>query len=170
MWGLSDVCYDRFDGSEREGNANAFLDDILSSLNSEGIEDAIVDEDCFLSPECLQEVLTPPSQEKWKDFLSATNPAVVTIDSAKTVQWKLAQKEIEHTRANLMAELGVQTFQDVTIDAITMHCIGPESATGIFCARASTSARRLTSSSWALSFFKLHTKYQLPSCSILDPN
>ena len=128
MWGSSDSYYDD-DGRD----SDEFLDDILAPLSSEGIEDIIVGEDCFLSPDCLKECLTPPpSQEKWKAFLSDTNPAVITIDSAKNVQWRLAQKEIEHVRANFMAELEIQNFREVTLDAIIMYCIGPESATGIF--------------------------------------
>lgn len=130
MWGSSDAYYNQSDTRDSD-----FLEDVLSpSFNLDGMEDTLEGaDDCFLSEECLQEILTPPpSQDKWKDFYSTDNPSLITIDASKDYQWKLAKQEVEHVRANVIDELGVDEFKDVTIELILMHCLGPESPTGLF--------------------------------------
>ena len=58
------------------------------------------DEDHFLAP----------STESWKDFLPFENHAVITMDSSKDIQWKLAKEEIVHVRQRLMSLLSVESL------------------------------------------------------------
>ena len=51
-----------------------------------------------LSPEELDAFLNPPSLDQWNDLLHFDNPSFITIDSAKTRQWKIAKSEIMHVR------------------------------------------------------------------------
>eukprot|EP00558_Chaetoceros_sp_UNC1202_P003675 CAMPEP_0197235140 /NCGR_PEP_ID=MMETSP1429-20130617/2645_1 /TAXON_ID=49237 /ORGANISM="Chaetoceros sp., Strain UNC1202" /LENGTH=76 /DNA_ID=CAMNT_0042693661 /DNA_START=259 /DNA_END=486 /DNA_ORIENTATION=- len=48
--------------------------------------------DCTFDENELEQFLAPP-QEKWRDFFSTNNPAIVTMDSAKKSQWKMARDE-----------------------------------------------------------------------------
>ena len=51
--------------------------------------------DCYLTESELKVFLTPLT-EVWKDYLSHSNDAVITMDSSKTVNWRHAKNEIEH--------------------------------------------------------------------------
>ena len=51
--------------------------------------------DSNLSEQDLQSFVAP-SQEIWCDYLSHENEALITMDSLKEIQWKLAKNEITH--------------------------------------------------------------------------
>lgn len=88
--------------------------------------------DCFLSADTLNEFLAP-SAEKWYDFLPKDNPAVITLDGTKLIQWELAKKEIGHIQNNLKQLLSVSKITD---KGILLYCLGPESRSGVFCRRS----------------------------------
>ena len=65
--------------------------------------------DCYLSETELNQFLAP-SSEKWKDFLPNENEAVVTMDSAREIQWKQAKEKIEHVKKTLKVLLYFTTL------------------------------------------------------------
>lgn len=95
------------------------LDEFMHDASSEP-------DDCFLSEDALKQVSIPP-QEKWTDFLSSENPAIITLDDSKVYQWDLAKKEIVHIREATMNNLGGIAFDDVDHKMLLMQQLGPSS-------------------------------------------
>ena len=89
--------------------------------------------DCTFNQDELEQFLAPP-QERWHDYFSTNNPAVITMDSAKTSQWDLARAEVKHVKKMMRMLLGNSSSEsnDITPDQIVMFCIGPKSKVGIF--------------------------------------
>ena len=91
--------------------------------------------DCTFDKEELEMFLAPP-QEKWIDYFSASNPAVITMDSAKKTQWQIAHDEIIHVRKRmrelLRMEEDVEDGLSVTNRQILLFTIGPKSKIGVF--------------------------------------
>ena len=85
--------------------------------------------DCFLSEKELEAFLSPPL-EKWSNISSNEFPTLVTINSAKEIQWKLAKREISHVREKVSSLLDAN-FDDVTFKDIVLLALGPESKIGI---------------------------------------
>lgn len=98
----SDICYD---------GADAFLDD------------------CNLSADDFQS-LVAPSSESWNDFSSTEHPAVVTMDQSKTIQWILAQDEINFLKNSIRQLLGKEIDEELQLAEIVLYIIGPDSAPG----------------------------------------
>ena len=86
--------------------------------------------DCYLSEEALEEFLAPP-QDNWRDFMPTENPAIITLDSSKQIQWDLAKAEIMHLRMR-MAQLLGESEEDVVLPHIVEFFIGADSKIGKF--------------------------------------
>lgn len=91
--------------------------------------------DCTFDKEELEMFLAPP-QEKWTDYFSASNPAVITMDSAKKTLWQIARDEMIHVRKRmrelLRMEEDVEDGLSVTNRQILLFTIGPKSKIGDF--------------------------------------
>ena len=88
--------------------------------------------DCTLSPDELDQFLTPPSVDKWQDILSSDNPTFVTMDSSKETQWKIAKNEILHVRKRLTEISGKDDIKEVNKRDILFHTLGPDSDVGMY--------------------------------------
>ena len=100
-----------------------FLDHDFASQNPLG--------DCYLSGEELDQFLAP-STEKWKEFLPSDNEAVITMNSAKESNWKLAKEEIDHVKGRMIMLLSVGNSEEVTLEAIVSFILGPSSKAASF--------------------------------------
>ena len=87
--------------------------------------------DCYLSEDALVDFLTPP-QESWRDFLPEKNEAIITMNSSKDVQWKIAKKEIKHVRNRVLHLLGVDKFENMNASTMLLYFLGPQSKAGLF--------------------------------------
>ena len=87
--------------------------------------------DCYLSENELAQLLAP-SSETWKDFLPNNNEAIVTIDSSREIQWRLAKEEIEHVRRKMKELISVEDEDDVSFQQIVLFVIGTDSKAGCF--------------------------------------
>ena len=87
--------------------------------------------DCYLRETELNQFLAP-SSEKWKDFLRGEHEAVVTIDSARDIQWKLTKEEIQHVKKTLKTLISVEGSNDPTLRQIINFILGPNSKIGRF--------------------------------------
>ncbi len=114
---------------------SSFVEDHFNDYEIDFLENDFLSQnelsDCYLSAEALDIFLAPP-QERWRDYLPAEHEAVITMDSAKDVQWSLSKAEIKHVRSRLMHLLGNENFEDASMKDITLFCIGPDSETGKF--------------------------------------
>lgn len=89
-------------------------------------------DDCNLSPEELDQFLTPPSIDKWENFLPIDNPAIITMDASKAKQWKIAKNEIIHVRNQLKAIIGEDEDKEPNKKDILLYILGPGSDVGMF--------------------------------------
>ena len=87
--------------------------------------------DCYLSQTELDQ-FSSPSSEKWQDFLSNENEAVITMDSARETQWKQAKEEFEHVMKTLKELLSVEDPNTPTLEQIVDFFLGPHSKIGNF--------------------------------------
>ena len=87
-------------------------------------------DDCNLSPEELDQFLTPPSLDKWEDFLPVNNPAFITMNASKAKQWKIAKNEIIHAQNQLKAIIGEDKKEPNKKD-ILLYILGPGSDVGM---------------------------------------
>ena len=87
--------------------------------------------DCYLSADELSQFLAP-SSEAWKDFLPSDNEAVITMDSARDIQWRMAKEEIQHVKQTLKVLLSVENVEDLNLRSICLFILGPNSKVGSF--------------------------------------
>ena len=87
--------------------------------------------DCYLSADELSQFLAP-SSETWKDFLPGENEAVITMDSARDIQWRMAKEEIQHVKQTLKGLLSVENVEELNLRSICLFIIGPNSKVGSF--------------------------------------
>ena len=128
-------------------------------------------EDCYLDDEESQQLMSPPTSV-WKDFPSNENPAILTFDSAKTMQWLLAKAEIKHVRRRMMYLLGIQEFNLVMPSSIILYTMGPDSEMGRLLMNATGMDEKKYSnfmSSISLQAGKL-CEYHLAFCAMFVPN
>lgn len=114
--------------SSSSPNSFFFNDDNYDSDDEEEVD--YIDLNLFshggeLSKEEMQEYVAAPSLDKWRDHSPFDFPTFVTMDEAKTKQWKLAQKEIMHIRKSLQTLMGKDSFKDVTKEDILFLLLGP---------------------------------------------
>ena len=98
-------------------------------------EDDFIEDELLqgLSDEEIQQYLSaPPTIDKWTDHSSFDYPTFVTMDEAKSKQWKLAKLEITHIRKQILQLLSKRSFDDVTKKDILFYLLGPTSAAGTF--------------------------------------
>ena len=114
---------------------STFVEDLFDEYDLDFLDNGFSEQselvDCYLSEEALRVFLTPP-QETWRDFLPDKNEAVITMDSSKDLQWKLAKEEVKHIRKRMMDLLSIENFKEVQLKDIMMFCIGPQSKIGLF--------------------------------------
>jgi hypothetical protein len=87
--------------------------------------------DCYLSELELQSFLAPP-QETWHDYLPHENEALITMDSSKDIQWKLAKDEINHVRRQVQHLLSIDDYKNVNLEQIIMFALGLDSKAGSY--------------------------------------
>ena len=114
---------------------STFVKDLFDEYDLDFLDNGFSEQselvDCYLSEEALCVFLTPP-QETWRDFLPDKNEAVITMDSSKDLQWKLAKEEVKHICKRMMDLLSIENFKEVQLKDIMMFCIGPQSKIGLF--------------------------------------
>ncbi len=114
--------------AEEDTRYDEFNDDLYFDVcSNEGIDAAL--DDCNLSTDDFQRLIAP-SSESWNDFLSNEHPAVVTMDQSKSIQWILAQDEINHLKKSICQLLGKESNEEPTFNEIVLFVIGPDSAPG----------------------------------------
>ena len=111
--------------------------------------------DCYLSEQELQSFLAPP-QETWRDYLPHENEALITMDSSKDIQWKLAKDEINHVRRQVQHLLSIDEYKNVNMEEIIMFTLGPDSKAGLYLQAELELDKKHTYNSWAHYASKQH--------------
>ena len=102
-------------------------DEVYYDICNDGVDNVF--DDCNLSVGDFQS-LTAPATENWKNFPFTEHPAVVTMDQSKTIQWILAQDEINHLKKSICQLLGNEIDEEIPLNSIVLYIIGPDSAPG----------------------------------------
>ena len=134
----SSLIEDYFDSSPPE-----FLDDAYAYYSPPCSNDEVIFDDNFqIDDEELNQWFAP-SAEKWNDWLSSDHAANISMDSAKSLQWDLAQDELRQIKTSFceyILENGDGTSnvasshdaKNVGLEDITNVIIGPQSVSGQF--------------------------------------
>ena len=149
-----DDCFDDYDH-----------DAIYYDLCNDGVDAAL--DDCNLSSNNFEDLLAPAT-EKWNNFSSEDHPAVITMDHSKTVQWILAQDEIQHLKKSICQLLGKEIDQEIGQDEMVLFILGPNSVPGRYL-RQELSLSEETYLRFMINFL-IQSGYKLSVAGLYDKN